>query len=39
MLSEAYYADVLAGKYPGLKALDEPSEPVFDEEGNLISAI
>lgn len=39
MLSEAYYADVLAGKYPGLKALDEPSEPIFDEEGNLISAI
>ena len=39
MLSESYYEDVLAGKYPGLKALDKPFEPVFDQEGNLVSAI
>jgi hypothetical protein len=35
MLSEAYYADVLAGKYPGLTALDAPSDMIFDEEGTL----
>lgn len=35
MLSEAYYADVLAGKYPGLTALDAPKELSFDEEGEL----
>ncbi len=33
MLSEAYYADVVAGKYPGLEALGEPEELVFDENG------
>lgn len=35
MLSEAYYADVLAGKYPGLTALDAPADIQFDEEGTL----
>lgn len=35
MLSEAYYADVLAGKYPGLTALDAPGDLSFDEEGTL----
>lgn len=37
MLSEAYYADVLAGKFPGLTALDAPSEITFDEQGTLIT--
>lgn len=37
MLSEAYYADVLAGKYPGLTALDAPSETTFDAEDALTS--
>jgi len=35
MLSEAYYADVLAGKYPGLTALSAPADMNFDEEGTL----
>jgi hypothetical protein len=35
MLSEAYYVDVLAGKYPGLTALDAPKALSFDEEGEL----
>lgn len=35
MLSNAYYEDVLAGKYPGLTALDAPSPLTFDEEGTL----
>lgn len=35
MLSEAYYEEVKAGKYPGLTCVDEPSELVFDEEGTL----
>ncbi len=39
MLSESYYEDVLAGKYPGLRALDEPQELRFDEEGNLVTPI
>ena len=37
MLSEAYYADVLAGKYPGLMALDAPEDMIFDEEGTLVT--
>ena len=37
MLSEAYYADVLAGKYPGLEALDRPEEMKFDQDGTLTS--
>ena len=37
MLSEAYYEDVLAGRYPGVTALDAPSALEFDEEGNLVT--
>ena len=33
MLSEAYYEDVKAGKYPGLEAVDEPAELEFDGDG------
>lgn len=39
MLSESYYEDVRAGKYPGVEALDEPAELQFDENGNLITKI
>ncbi|MCD2435320.1 nickel-dependent lactate racemase [Acidaminococcus sp. NSJ-142] len=39
MLSEAYYQDVLAGKYEGLKALDEPQFMKFDQEGNLVTPL
>lgn len=39
MLSEAYYADVLAGKYPGLEALSEPEALEFDAEGTLLTPI
>ncbi len=35
MLSEAYYADVIAGVYPGLTALDTPEDMLFSEEGTL----
>ena len=35
MLSEAYYRDVLAGKYDGLTALDAPEDMLFSEEGTL----
>lgn len=35
MLSEAYYQDVLDGKYPGLTALSEPQALTFDEDGTL----
>jgi hypothetical protein len=35
MLSEAYYADVKAGKYPGLSALDVPEDMLFNDEGTL----
>ncbi|MBR3108211.1 MAG: DUF2088 domain-containing protein [Clostridia bacterium] len=37
MLSEAYYADVLAGKYKGLAALDAPAPLAFDETDSLIT--
>lgn len=37
MLSEAYYKDVLDGRYPGVTADSEPEELVFDEEENLIT--
>ena len=37
MLSEAYYEDVKAGKYPGVEALDMPEELLFDEDGNLMT--
>ena len=39
MLSEAYYADVKAGKYQGLTVEDEPRELVFDQNENLITKI
>lgn len=39
MLSEVYYKDVLAGKWPGLEALTSPEELAFDKEGHLLSAI
>lgn len=35
MLSEAYYADVLAGKYPGLTALSAPQALTFDPQDTL----
>ena len=35
MLSEAYYRDVLAGRYAGLTALDAPEDMIFSEEGTL----
>jgi len=37
MLSEAYYEDVRAGKYPGVSPLSEPEELTFDAEGNLLT--
>lgn len=39
MLSESYYEDVKAGKYPGIMALDEPQELEFDATGNVVTAI
>ena len=39
MLSESYYEDVVAGKYPNVKALDQPAPLEFDEEGTLITKI
>lgn len=39
MLSEAYYEDAVAGKYPGLQPLDSPRELGFDAEGNVTTAI
>ncbi len=35
MLSQAYYQDVQAGKYPGLTALDAPAALTFDQNGTL----
>lgn len=35
MLSESYYAQVQAGKYPGLTALDAPEDMAFNHEGTL----
>jgi len=37
MLSEAYYADVMAGNYTGLQALDAPEDMTFDQNGVLIT--
>lgn len=39
MLSEAYYEEVKAGKYPGVTALDEPAELEFDKEGNVLTPV
>ena len=39
MLSEAYYSDVTAGKWPGLSALSEPEAMCFDKTGNLVTRI
>ncbi len=39
MLSESYYEDVRAGRWPGLTAADEPTELEFDGEGNLTDTI
>lgn len=39
MLSESYFNDVNAGIYPGVEALDEPSELIFDDDGNLTDRI
>jgi len=39
MLSEAYYGDVVQGKYEGLEAEDEPQYMGFDNEGNLVTSI
>ena len=35
MLSEAYFEDVKAGRYPGLSALDAPEDLTFNDEGTL----
>lgn len=35
MLSEAYFEDVVNGKYPGIAALSRPEELLFDSEENL----
>ena len=39
MLSEEYYNDVIAGKYKGVKAIDEPAELIFNAEGELLTKI
>ncbi|MGL5434795.1 MAG: lactate racemase domain-containing protein [Lachnospiraceae bacterium] len=39
MLSKAYYEDVVAGKYPGVTALDRPMPLEFDEAGNIKTPI
>lgn len=39
MLSEAYYQDVLAGKWPGLIACSAPEELSFDPSGALTTPI
>jgi hypothetical protein len=38
MLSEAYYEDVIKGKYAGVEAEDVPDYMEFDAEGNLMTA-
>lgn len=37
MLSEAYYQDVLDGKYPGITAACAPADLEFDAEDNLLT--
>ena len=39
MLSEAYYNDVVQGKYAGLSAIDAPQFMRFDAAGNLLTPI
>ena len=39
MLSEAYYNDVVQGKYAGLTAIDTPGVLEFDTAGNLLTPI
>ena len=39
MLSEAYYDDVLAGRWPGLTPLGRPEELEFGEDGSLLTPI
>ena len=39
MLSEAYYNDVIQGKYAGMAAIDAPQHLAFDAAGNLLTPI
>ena len=39
MLSESYYEDVKAGKYPGVTALSEPEALEFTEDGTLLTPV
>ena len=39
MMSEAYYCDVMAGKFEGLTAESQPENLSFDENGTLITPI
>lgn len=39
MLSEAYYEDVVNGRYPGVEALDGPRELEFDGDGNVATPV
>lgn len=39
MLSESYYEDVKAGRYPGVEVLDAPAELEFDQDDNIITPI
>ena len=39
MLSEAYYEDVIRGKYVGLEAIDAPKEIEFNDYGDIITKI
>ena len=39
MLSEAYYEEVKAGKWPGLEAVSQPEELSFDPQGGLLTPI
>ncbi len=39
MLSESYYADALAGRWPGVVPLSQPEELRFDGEGTLLTPI
>ena len=39
MLSESYYEEVKAGRYPGVEALDAPALLDFDSEGELMTKV